>query len=680
MLLSVCLLMAPADAVAQTPAAPTISGVHPGDEALSVVWAAPASVAGVTAYDLRYIPTSADETVDANWTVVSEIWTSGELRHVLTGLTNGAGIDVQVRVVTSIDGLWSATFAGTPAEPGGARETATILPLDIPLGGVIGAGSDVDYFQVTLGEETDLLLSTTGDLDTVGLLEDGTGQELGSNDDGGFPGGPRNFTLWKKIEAGTYYLKVTSADSGAYEVRAQSVVDTWWSLNAQVVGLGGSAAGVFDAIVDFDWFKFTLSAPTDVVIFTSGAVDDTVGVLMDGNRREIVRNETGLATMRPGNFLIRRQLGAGLYYVRAFSDIRIPAVTGYYWLHVRAVTEPGSALSEARPLALGDLEAGNMDPSADVDYFRLDLAEPTDVFARAMSDRVDIGGELLDSGGLSVQANLHGYDYRPVGKVGFTLSDRLAAGTYYFKVSRSGGAETGTYEISVADEGVLSSEFAGCSSSSGTISDPLYGCQWHLSNTGQLGGTAGEDIGVEEVWVGGNTGFGIGVAVVDGGMDSYHRDLRPNVEIGRNHDYERGDGVLEVHSHGTAVAGIIAARDNSTGGRGVAPRATIWGYNLVGNLTDANVVDAMTRNLEATAVSNNSWGPPQSPSPKTAPASWKAAVDTGVTRGYGGKGILYVWAGGNAAEEGGLSNLAEESNYYASTAVCAVNDFGRRSD
>jgi hypothetical protein len=30
--------------------------------------------------------------------------------------------------------------------------------------------------------------------------------------------------------------------------------------------------------------------------------------------------------------------------------------------------------------------------------------------------------------------------------------------------------------------------------------DPLYGDQWHLNNTGQLGGTAGEDIDVEPAW------------------------------------------------------------------------------------------------------------------------------------------------------------------------------------
>ena len=59
--------------------------------------------------------------------------------------------------------------------------------------------------------------------------------------------------------------------------------------------------------------------------------------------------------------------------------------------------------------------------------------------------------------------------------------------------------------------------------------DPLYGCQWHLKNTGQNGATAGEDINVESVW---DTykGNGIHIAVVDDGMHFAHEDLKDNVD------------------------------------------------------------------------------------------------------------------------------------------------------
>ena len=51
-----------------------------------------------------------------------------------------------------------------------------------------------------------------------------------------------------------------------------------------------------------------------------------------------------------------------------------------------------------------------------------------------------------------------------------------------------------------------------------TQSDPLYGCQWHLNNTGQYGDGAGHDINVEGVWDT-TMGEGVNVAVVDQGLD-----------------------------------------------------------------------------------------------------------------------------------------------------------------
>ena len=59
---------------------------------------------GITAYDLRHILTSDDETVDANCTVVGDAWAtgSGALQYVLTGLTGGAKYDVQVRAVNAV--------------------------------------------------------------------------------------------------------------------------------------------------------------------------------------------------------------------------------------------------------------------------------------------------------------------------------------------------------------------------------------------------------------------------------------------------------------------------------------------------------------------------------------------------------------------------------------------------
>ena len=85
---------------AQTPiAAPSIDSITPGDGQLTTAWTAPAGVSGITAYDLRYIETSADETVQGNWMEVQDVWTSGsgDLSYVVTGLTGNAEYAVQVR-------------------------------------------------------------------------------------------------------------------------------------------------------------------------------------------------------------------------------------------------------------------------------------------------------------------------------------------------------------------------------------------------------------------------------------------------------------------------------------------------------------------------------------------------------------------------------------------------------
>ena len=82
-------------------------------------WSEPASDGGlaVTAYDLRYIETSSDETADSNWTVVEDVWTigAGALQYTLSGLIAGTQYDLQVRAVNGLGaGPWSSTVVGTP--------------------------------------------------------------------------------------------------------------------------------------------------------------------------------------------------------------------------------------------------------------------------------------------------------------------------------------------------------------------------------------------------------------------------------------------------------------------------------------------------------------------------------------------------------------------------------------
>ena len=143
-----------------TPGAATISLVTPGVGFLTVSWLAPSGDAsGITAYDLRHIPSGDDETVDANWTVVDNVWTgSGPLQETLTGLTGGTQYDVQVRAVNSIgDGPWSATATGTPTQSvgTGASATRSFSPATVAAGGqVVVAITAANYGGFGEVEET----------------------------------------------------------------------------------------------------------------------------------------------------------------------------------------------------------------------------------------------------------------------------------------------------------------------------------------------------------------------------------------------------------------------------------------------------------------------------------------------------------------------------------------------
>ncbi|QYO62559.1 S8 family serine peptidase [Leptolyngbya sp. 7M] len=58
-------------------------------------------------------------------------------------------------------------------------------------------------------------------------------------------------------------------------------------------------------------------------------------------------------------------------------------------------------------------------------------------------------------------------------------------------------------------------------------SDPLFGQQWYLQNTGQSGGTPGVDLNIVKVWQD-YRGRGIKVGILDDGVQYTHPDLQPN--------------------------------------------------------------------------------------------------------------------------------------------------------
>ena len=105
-----------------------------------------------------------------------------------------------------------------------------------------------------------------------------------------------------------------------------------------------------------------------------------------------------------------------------------------------------------------------------------------------------------------------------------------------------------------------------------TFNDPRLKHQWHYINDGTLDPSfrKGADVNVAPVWENYTTGRpDVIVAVVDGGIDGSHEDLKSNYLGGKSFVPEFSRVV--PHDHGTHVAGTVAAvNNNGIGVSGVA--------------------------------------------------------------------------------------------------------------
>jgi proprotein convertase subtilisin/kexin type 2 len=227
-----------------------------------------------------------------------------------------------------------------------------------------------------------------------------------------------------------------------------------------------------------------------------------------------------------------------------------------------------------------------------------------------------------------------------------------------------------------------------------TGADPLLPQQWHLRNLGQSGGTSGEDLRALDAWAT-VRGAGVRVAVVDDAIEVVHPDLLPNLVDGASRSYRPGNPFpgwpvpcTERDEHGTAVAGLVLARDgNAIGGAGVAPRASLVALDALSSGLDVDVADALGRDADRNAVYQNSWGSPDDGALHAAEPVFLQAIERGLETGRGGLGSVFVFAGGNGgcyARSGGASCHADDSNYdgYVNhrgiVTVCAVDGRGRR--
>lgn len=228
--------------------------------------------------------------------------------------------------------------------------------------------------------------------------------------------------------------------------------------------------------------------------------------------------------------------------------------------------------------------------------------------------------------------------------------------------------------------------------------DKLFPRQWHLNNTGQSGGTPNADINAPEAWEITNGGDpNIVVAVLDNGVEYNHPDLFHNIWVNPNIvEDTNSDGVINIHdvdlnqngsieenelniygtdkgiigwdfidddnspgpllshpsnAHGTACAGLIAAKGNNCiGVTGVAYNCKIMPIRIMSDInnfaTYADNATAIRWAAENGAdILSNSWGFPMSISPIIRSAIIDVTIQGGIGREE--KGCVFLASSGN---------------------------------
>lgn len=210
------------------------------------------------------------------------------------------------------------------------------------------------------------------------------------------------------------------------------------------------------------------------------------------------------------------------------------------------------------------------------------------------------------------------------------------------------------------------------------IQDPIFGEQWHLFNTIQVG----HDINVTGVWTQGITGQNATLVMVDDGIDMYSDDLKDNYFAAGSYDFndktDEPKPRLSDDRHGTRCAGEIAAVRNGVCGVGVAYDAKIGGIRILSKvITDEDEAVAMNYAFQENQIYSCSWGPPDDGRSMDAPGILiKKAIVNAIQNGRQGKGNIYVFAAGNGAGSGDNCNFDGYTNSIYSITVGAIDRKG----
>jgi|GEM_PF-3227453 len=236
-------------------------------------------------------------------------------------------------------------------------------------------------------------------------------------------------------------------------------------------------------------------------------------------------------------------------------------------------------------------------------------------------------------------------------------------------------------------------------------SDSDFNKQWGLLNNGQAingeAGTIGVDVDLIDAWHV-TSGNSVTVGVLDTGIDIGHEDLKNNIYINSNEllngKDDDGNGYIDdingwnfvnnegdvfsystIDTHGTHVAGIIAAEANNLGIRGVAPEIKILPLKFIngtfGYTSDAIEAIEYAQKMGVKII-NCSWGG----------SEYNHALKDAIQN----SGILFVCAAGNRGQDidinpvypagFDLPNIITVSSVNNKGNISTFSNYGLKSD
>ncbi len=203
----------------------------------------------------------------------------------------------------------------------------------------------------------------------------------------------------------------------------------------------------------------------------------------------------------------------------------------------------------------------------------------------------------------------------------------------------------------------------------------IAGGQWPLENRNADGSSAGVDLNLRAAWPYAK-GRGVLVAEADIGLELTHPELTnatagsPHYNFANQTTNAGPQARVVLATHGTGVAGIIAASMNTDWMTGVAPEVKLASWVIFTDTNNANIITSDDRLMamyqyqsNSVNVQNHSWGV-SGYGQYGLTTLENIGISNAVTFGQGGRGVVMIRAGaenksdrlGNADDEGHMND------------------------